>query len=208
MNDEKAGASPPQPVDSAESNVTVYRDLVKADPGAHLPGLALSLYAFSSRLTAMGRHAESLAAADEACVISRRVGDPISLTRTLTALGTRLAEVGRGDEAVAAAAEAIDIQRKVPPQDAWWPHLAGALWGYGFVSVKAGKPSAYALAVVEEAIAIYDTAARRSRRAFNQLYGGELAAACLVRADLLEALGRIEEAAKLRRKLGRRRFKP
>jgi tetratricopeptide (TPR) repeat protein len=189
-------------------NVKVQRDLEKADPGAHLPDLALSLYAWSSRLTALGRPAESLAAAEEACAISRQVGDPISLTRTLTALGVRLAEVGRGDEAVAAAAEAIDIQRNVPPREASWPHLAGALWGYGFVSVKAGKPSAHALAVADEAIAIYDTAARRSRNAFTQLYGGELAAAYSVRADLLEALGRAREAAKLRRKLGRRPFKP
>jgi hypothetical protein len=40
------------------------------------------------------------------------------------------------------------------------------------------------------------------------MYGGELAAAQSVRADLLEALGRTEEAARPRRKLGRRRFKP
>jgi hypothetical protein len=153
----------------------------------------------------MGRHAESLAAAEEACAISRQVGDPIPLTRALTALGTRLAEVGRRDEAVAAAAEAIDVQRKVPPQDASWPHLAGALWGYAFVSVKAGKPSTQALTAVEEAIAIYDTAAQRSRTGFTELYGDELTAARSAQADLLEALGRVREAAKLRRKLRPRR---
>ena len=70
MNAEKSGASPEQ-ADPAELNVRVHRDLVKADPGAHLPDLALSLYAFSSRLSALGRHAESLAAAEEACAISR-----------------------------------------------------------------------------------------------------------------------------------------
>ena len=208
MNAETSGASPPQPVDPAELNVRVYRDLVEADPGAHLPDLALSLYAFSSRLAALGRHAESLAAAEEARAISRRVDDPETLARTLTALGARLAEVGRGDEAVAAASEAVDIQRKLAPEDTWWAPLAAVLWGYALVCVKAGKPSAHALATVEEAIAIYDKAAQRNRRAFTTLYGGELAAACSVRADLLEALGRTKEAVKLRRKLGRRRFRP
>jgi tetratricopeptide (TPR) repeat protein len=181
--------------------VAVHRDLAEADPDAHLPDLGLSLYGLSSRLTAMGRHAESLAAAEEACAISRRVGDPVSLTRALTALGARLAAVGRGDEAVGAAAEAIDVQRKVPSPDTSWPHLAAALWGYAFVSVKAGKLTARALAAAEEAVAIYGTAATRNQTGFSQLYGGELKAASSAQADLLEALGRAKEAAKVRRKL-------
>jgi hypothetical protein len=149
------------------------------------------LYGYSKHLAALGRHAESLAAAEESCALYRQVDDPESLARALTALGARLAQVGRCDEAVAAAAEAIDIHENLPPERTWWAPKAGVLWGYALVCMKAGKPSAKALEAVEQSIAIYDKAAQPNRRAFMEMYGGELGAARSVRADLLDALGRV-----------------
>jgi tetratricopeptide (TPR) repeat protein len=183
--------------------VLVSRRLVEADPDKHLPLLAVSLYGLSTRMEELGRRTESLAACEEACAIERRVGSPESLARTLTALGARLAAVGRRDDAVTAAREAVEIHRRQPQgaPGTWSPHFAAALWGYAFVCTKAAMTDDRALSAVDEAIALYESVAPRGRRRFAWLYVNELRAAYLVRADVLEALGRVKEAAKLRRQL-------
>jgi hypothetical protein len=192
-----------QEMDPVQASVLASRRLAEADPDKHLPLLAVNLYGLSTRMTELGRHAESLAACEEACAIERQVGSPENLARTLTALGARMAAVGRRDDAVTAAWEAVEIHRRQPEgtPGTWRPGFAAALWGYALVCVRVGMADERALSAVDEAIALYEIVAPRGRRRFAWLYGSELRAACVVRANVLEGLGRMKEAAKLRREL-------
>ncbi|MFY1621570.1 tetratricopeptide repeat protein [Micromonospora sp. WMMD735] len=190
---------------AAEEAVAIRRRLAEANPAAYLPDLAISLTNLGTRLSEMGRHQEALALTEEAMGIYPWLAEanPAAylpdLAMSLTNLGVQLSEVGRREEALAAAEEAVAIRRRLAEANpaAYLPDLAMSLWAYGWVCVTVKANYAEALESVTEAISLYEPLAER----LPDVFAGPLVAAYQTLANVLDGLGRAEEATELRRQL-------
>ncbi|MEV5315496.1 tetratricopeptide repeat protein [Streptomyces sp. NPDC052610] len=189
----------------AEEAVAIYRRLSGCDPVTYEPDLALSLSSLGVDLGAAGRVDEALAVAGEAVEIRRRLAgsDPAAhepgLALALSGLGTDLCEAGRWEEALDTTEEALGIWRRLADADpaAHEASLAKSLWSLAWVRLEADTGLPRALDAVGEALLILRRLATDDPGAF----GGDLVGATETWADVLEAMGRTEVSADIRRVL-------
>ncbi|MFI6226672.1 tetratricopeptide repeat protein [Micromonospora echinospora] len=189
----------------AEEASGICRRLAEVNPAARLPNLAVSLTNLGIRLAEFGRRAEALAVAEESVAIYRRLAEanPAAylpgLAASLTNLSALLAESGRRAECLAVAEEAVTIHRRLAEVNlaAYLPKLARSLRAYALlcVKVKANLPQALETAV--ESVHVYQQLAAQ----LPQMFGSQLLSAYRVLADVLEAVGRKDEAGVLRQQL-------
>jgi tetratricopeptide (TPR) repeat protein len=190
----------------AEETTDLYRQLATANHAAHLPDLAGSLSNLGSRLFEAGRQDEALAVAGEATDLFRRLAtaNPAAhlsnLAMALLNLGALLSEAGRPDEALALVEEAAGLYRRLAETNpaAYLPNLARSLLAYAWVCANAAVSLPAALDSVNEAIDLYESLTEGP----PQMFADQLYAAYQTLADVLEGLGRTDEAAELRRQLG------
>lgn len=105
--------------------------------------------------------------------------------------------VGDKHTALAPIEETVAIRRRLAETEpaAYLPDLAMALWGFAWVRAAGQLELTEALAVIEEATAIYRSLTETLPDAFT----GHLRAAVALNADILDGLGRPDEAEGLRR---------
>ncbi|MFN2494617.1 MAG: tetratricopeptide repeat protein, partial [Pseudonocardiaceae bacterium] len=195
---DKSGALAP-----TREAVDIYQRLAGAEPVAHLPHLAKVLSNLGARLAAVGDKSGALAPTWEAVDIYRRLAEAEpdaylpDLAVALNNLGVGLAAVGDKHDAQAASREAVEINRRLAETEpaAYLPNLANSLWARAWIGADGDDELADALAAVDEAVGIYSSLAER----LPAVFVGYLLAALRTRADLLDRLGRDEEAEALRR---------
>ncbi|SCF32868.1 tetratricopeptide repeat protein [Micromonospora chaiyaphumensis] len=183
--------------------VTFRRQLARAYPAAHLPDLASSLINFGAVLSELGRWDEALAPTQEATDLYRQLAqaNPAHLPNLAGALsnfGIQLSRLGRR-EALDPAEEATDLYRQLARAypAAHVPDLPMSLWVYAQICVMVQDNLPHALGAVTEAVGLYSRLAEQLPQAF----GRQLLSACHTMADVLDGLGRIDEASELRRQL-------
>jgi len=115
--------------------------------------------------------------------------------RLLSNLGFRLSELGRPEEALRATSEAVEVFRRLADvdPDAFQPNLARGLEVFARVRAAAQVELTEALNAAEESVMIYELQVERLPQFTNDLCG-----ALAMLADVLDALGRNEEAAQVR----------
>ncbi|WFE93555.1 tetratricopeptide repeat protein [Micromonospora sp. WMMD987] len=189
----------------AEEAVTIRRRLAEVNPAAYLPDLAGSLNNLGIWLSELGRREEALIPSEEAVTIRRRLAEvnPAAylpdLAGSLNNLGVLLSELGRREEALVSSEEAVTIRRRLAEVNpaAYLPDLATSLWAYGWVYVNVKANFVEALEATTEAITIYGPLAEQLPAVFAE----RLFAAYQTLADILDGLGRADEAAELRQQL-------
>ncbi|MFY1585413.1 tetratricopeptide repeat protein [Micromonospora sp. WMMD734] len=194
-----------QALTPTEEAVRIRRRLAEANPDAYLPNLAMSLNNLGIRLSELGRRKQALTPAEEAVRIHRRLAEANpdaylpNLAMSLNNLGNRLSELGRRKQALTPAEEAVRIHRRLADTnpDAYLPSLAKSLWANAWVCVNVQTHLPQALDSITEAIDLYQPFAQQ----LPQVFGEELHSARRTLADVLDGLGRSEEAADLRRRL-------
>ncbi|MET7400418.1 tetratricopeptide repeat protein [Dactylosporangium sp. NPDC005572] len=197
----KQGSRFPPLALSREAEI-IYRQLAEANPAAYLPDLAASLNVRGVCLAQLGQHDSALDLFGEAITIRRRLADanPAAylpdLAESLNNLGTLLSKLGRRNETIGLAKEAVTIRRRLADANpaANLPDLASSLHAYASVCVKVNLALEDAHAAALEAVSIYQRLVERLPHAFE----ADLRSANRILVDVLEALGRIEEAANLR----------
>ncbi len=124
---------------------------------------------------------------------------PVELARHLASHTWRLSNAGRREEALAPTEEATNLYRQLAQANpaAHLPNLATSLWAHAWGSVRASAPSNEALRSVREAITIFGSLAEQ----LPQRFGPDLASATSTLADVLDQLGRADEASEVRRRL-------
>ncbi|MGD9486300.1 tetratricopeptide repeat protein [Streptomyces sp. TRM70308] len=181
--------------------VEIRRRLVADNPAAFEPNLALSLSNLGNRLSEAGQRTEGLAATEEAVVLYRRLAadnppafEP-GLARALSNLGIPLAEAGRWDDGLAAAAEAVALYRKLATHHpaAFEPELARSLLAAAMLLATEGDLPG-ALLATGEAVELC-----RSHVAAQPSVLPRLHAVLTVQANILDVLGREQEAQEIRR---------
>jgi tetratricopeptide (TPR) repeat protein len=117
----------------------------------------------------------------------------------LNNLGAMLSALGRREEALAPSQEAVAIYRRLAEANpaAYLPDLARGLWGFASVRVAVGLELEAALAAVEESIELYQRLAEQLPAVFIR----DWFSACGTFADVLDGLGRGDEASAVRRQL-------
>ncbi|MGW1998191.1 tetratricopeptide repeat protein [Embleya sp. NPDC001921] len=183
--------------------VDIYRRLATTNPAAYEPGLAALLSNLGVHLGEVGRRDEALAAAEQAVEMHRRLAttNPAAyepgLAASLSNLGADLEHLGRFDEALAAAEQAVEIYRRLATTNpaAYEPDLARFLANLGVHLGEVGRRDE-ALAAAEQAVEI----CRRYKDMLPTLIPLLLGALDL-QVALLDALGRENEAAAIRRRL-------
>ncbi|MFF3087638.1 tetratricopeptide repeat protein [Streptomyces nojiriensis] len=181
----------------------------------HLPDLSMGLHNLSLRLGALGRHAEALAAIDEAVKMLRELSQqqPGAFLPVLaTSLNNRsacLGALGRHEEALAANNEAVEIRRELSQQQpgAFLSNLAAGLNNRSADLGALGRHEE-ALAAIDEAVKILRELAGQRPDAFLP----DLALSLNTQSVDLGELGRheeglaaINEAVDIRRQLAEQR---
>jgi len=107
--------------------------------------------------------------------------------------------LGRREEALAPVEEAVEIYRGLVEVNsaAFLPDLAMSLWAFASICVRVERNLPEALQAVAEAIDLYTALVEQLPQAF----GGWLWSTYHTLADVLDRLGRTDEAAELRRQL-------
>ncbi|MEV0941768.1 tetratricopeptide repeat protein, partial [Micromonospora wenchangensis] len=153
----------------------------------------------------LGRPEQALTPAEEAVRIRRRLAETNpdaylpNLAASLNNLGIRLSELGRPEQALTPAEEAVRIRRRLAETnpDAYLPNLAMSLWSYAWVCVNVQTNLPQALDSITESITLYHPLAEQ----LPQRFGGQMFSAYRTLVDVLDGLGRSDEAADLRRQL-------
>ncbi|MBO4161431.1 tetratricopeptide repeat protein [Micromonospora antibiotica] len=189
----------------SEEGTGIYRRLVEVNPAAYLPALAMSLNNLGVCLSGLGRREKALALSKEAVMIRRRLAEanPTAylpdLTMSVNNLSIRLSELGRWEEALALNEEATVICRRLAEANpaAYLPDLASSSLAYGRLCVTMQANFTEALEAVTEAVNIYE----RLTEQLPAVFAERLFAAYQTLANVLDGLGRVDEAAELRRQL-------
>ncbi|MFF4450126.1 tetratricopeptide repeat protein [Streptomyces sp. NPDC001502] len=192
---------------SAREAVDIYRRLAEASPATYEPDFAAALTNLGTLLPRAGREEEAVAPAREAVDIYRRLAEASpatyepNLAAALNNLGNCLSHVRRPEEAVVPAREAVDIYRRLAEASpaAYEPNLAKTLTNLGrsMLEVAEEEMLPVALEAVRESVALFHGLAQ----ARPGVYDGYLRAALAARVDVLDRIGRTEEAARMRRRL-------
>ncbi|MEV4481760.1 tetratricopeptide repeat protein [Micromonospora coxensis] len=196
---------PEQALAPAEEAVAIGRRLAETNPDAYRPHLAASLTNLGACLSRLGRPEQALAAAEAAAAIYRRLAEENPdahlphLAQSLTNIGSSLFELGHRERALAPAEENVAIQRRLAEAhpDAYLPDLAMSLWAYATVCVDVKHNLSEALKAITEATQLYGSLAKH----LPQKFAGQALSAYRTLADVLEAIGRRDEADGLRQQL-------
>ncbi|MFC1431441.1 tetratricopeptide repeat protein [Streptacidiphilus sp. N1-3] len=180
--------------------VEIRRRLAADNPAAYEPDLATSLSNLGVQLSEAGRRPEALAASEGAVEIYRRLAadNPAAhepdLARSLFNLGVQLSQAGRRSEALAATEGVVEIRRRLAVDNpaAHEPNLASA---FLILAVLLANENALAEALLATAEAV-----ERYRRqiAAMPFLLSELHLVLGLRAQLLDALGRAQDAVVVR----------
>jgi tetratricopeptide (TPR) repeat protein len=194
-----------QALAAAEESVAIRRALADTEPAAHLDDLAMSLNNLGSHLSESGHHEAALAAAEESVAIRGQLAETQpgaylpGLAASLNNFALSLSELGRGEAALAAAQQSVAIRRMLA-KTGGAAHLLGvaeSLSTYAKTCFRADTDLPAALTAVEEVITILGQHVHDSPKAF----AAQLRSAFYTLADVLDGLGRADEANELRRKL-------
>ncbi|GAA3468339.1 tetratricopeptide repeat protein [Nonomuraea roseola] len=195
-------------IETEQRALRLQRDLAASNPAAHIKDLAGYLMAFGFKLSKAERHLEGLAPTEEAVMIFRRLAgdDPVahrpSLALGLTGFATVRASGGVDlDRAHAAFQEAFDIYRELEETTpgVHLANLASALLNFVTTRATSGATPDAALEAVEEAVSIYEHILEAMPD--NRLQALGLWGTYHLWAELLDEVGRGEEAADLRGQL-------
>ncbi|MED7823216.1 tetratricopeptide repeat protein [Streptomyces chiangmaiensis] len=189
-------------LEAVQEAVTIRRRLAQANPAAHGPDLAGDLTNLGVHLAAADRRADALAAAEEAVQVYRQLAEsnPAArepdLAKALHNFSIHLAATGRHEDALDATEEAVTIRRRLAQRipAAYEPGLARSLGMFARVRVELGRDLLLALEAAEESAEIY----RRLALAEPVAYDTDLSIVLDVQADILDRLGRTEEAMRIR----------
>jgi tetratricopeptide (TPR) repeat protein len=192
-------------LDATTEALKIYRRLADINPAAFDPNLARVLTNFGSWLSGLGRREEALDATTEALKIYRRLADinPAAfepdLAGSLDNFGIWLSHLGRREEALDATTEAVQIYRRLADINpaAFEPDLAHGLRSFAGVRVAGQVEFSQALTAADESVAIYDRLVQRSPEAFIS----ELRGALATLANVLNGLGRSDEATDVRHRI-------
>ncbi|MGH3673535.1 MAG: tetratricopeptide repeat protein, partial [Pseudonocardiaceae bacterium] len=182
--------------------VNVYRRLAQANPTAFEHDLAWALNNLGKMLFRLGMQDEALNAYTEAIGIYRRLAraNPnafeSNLATALSNVGLLLVSLGRKEEGVTATGEAVEIYRRLAHTDstAFRPMLAQVLRAAAAVRAVAKVELPQALDAAEQSTAIYEDLAAVHPAAFTD----DLIDVLHTVADVLDGLGRSQEAAQTR----------
>jgi tetratricopeptide (TPR) repeat protein len=186
-----------------------YRSWVKrAIDEAERAG-ALEMWGFA--LSALGRRAEALQAAQEAVALYRRLADQHPdaflpyLAASLANLGNALSALGRREEALQATQKAVEIRRRLAAQhpDAFLPDLAASLNNLGAMLSEMGRREE-ALQATQKAVEIRRRLAAQHPDAFLPYLAGSLHNLGIRLSEMgrrAEALQATQEAVDLYRRL-------
>ncbi|MGW0801219.1 tetratricopeptide repeat protein, partial [Streptomyces sp. NPDC002692] len=195
---------------AAEEAVEIYYRLAAGNPAAYEPDLARSLSNLGVDLSQAGRRGEALTATEEAVEIRRRLaaGNPAAyepdLATSLSNLGVQLSEAGRRGEALTAAEEAVEIRRRLAADNpaAYEPDLATSLSVLTMILAAEGELPR-ALRATGEAVELYRRHIGTLPSAFPRLH-----VVLGLQAQLLDGVGRRQEAEAVRRWLGENPLPP
>lgn len=179
--------------------VNVYRRLAQANPTAFEHDLAWALNNLGKMLFRLGMQEEALNAYTEAIGIYRRLAQTnpaafeSNLATALSNVGLLLASLGEQEKAVTATGEAVETYRRLAHTNpiAFRPMLAQALRAAATVRAVAEVELPQALDAAEQSAAIYQDLAATHPAAFAD----DLIDALHIVADILDDLGKGEEAA-------------
>ena len=192
---------------AAEQAVEIYRRLAEMNLAAHAPNFATALSNLGAHLSAAGRHEDALMPTKEAVAFRRWLAgsnpaafDP-DLAEELENLGTRLAALERWDAALTATKESVQIYQRLTATNPaiHESSLARSLWTFARVHARGQVDLTEGLAAVDASIRIYQTLVTRQPGRFVD----DLDDVQQTRADLLDRLGRSEDATQVRRMVAR-----
>ncbi|MGW0828044.1 tetratricopeptide repeat protein [Streptomyces sp. NPDC002845] len=183
---------------ATEEAVEIYRRLAADNPVTFEPALAQSLTLRSNRLSEVGRRDEALDASEEAVEIRRRLAadNPAAfepdLAHSLHIHGIDLSQAERRDEALTATEEAVEIYRRLAAHNpaAFEPDLARSLFVLAaHLAMRGDLPAA--LSATGEAVEFNRKHIRKTLPQLHTVLG--------LQAQLLDELGRHQEAEQVRR---------
>ncbi|MEV6329855.1 tetratricopeptide repeat protein [Streptomyces sp. NPDC051909] len=186
-------------------------ELAGVNPGAHLPAFAGALSAHSGHLWRFGLVEDALVCSQQAIDVWDRLADETpdahrpGLVAALRNHAGFLAQADRREDALDCSRWAVGLAEELVGSDpeAHLPELARALWGYAFVRSSLNTELDDGLVAAARAVRAYRELAERDPESFTpDLMGGYALA-----ADLLERLGRGEEAAEMRLAAAKRQAK-
>ncbi|MFC0864313.1 tetratricopeptide repeat protein [Sphaerimonospora cavernae] len=177
--------------------VDIDRDLVAADPGRHLPDLAIDLVNLGIRYTAAGRGAKAVYATEEAVkhyrdLVERDGSHAVNLAQAYGCLAERLAENGQAARAATEAKRSAELYRQAGD-----PRLADALRALGTYLHTDGDHDASAAAMAD-AIDLFRTAGDLPGLA-HVLFNAAVTSRVCGRID--DALARARESAEIYQRL-------
>ncbi|MFG2825766.1 tetratricopeptide repeat protein [Kitasatospora sp. NPDC048365] len=181
--------------------VEIRRRLAAGNRAAFEPELAASLTNLGIRLSEAGQQAEALTTIEQAVDIDRRLAadNPAAyepnLAASLTNLGNGLSEAGRRVEALTATEQAVDIYRRLAAANpaAYEPDLATSLTIWALLMARGGDLSE-ALRATSASVECY-----RAHIVTTPSLLPRLHAVLNLQAQVLDALGRPQDAATVRR---------
>jgi tetratricopeptide (TPR) repeat protein len=195
----------------ADKAVEIFKRLVAADRAAHEPQLAVLL---NNLGTMAGTPQESVAATSQAVEIFRRLAaanppkyDPV-LAISLDNLSLRYADLKQDADARAASGEAAEIWERLTEADMvrYEPRLAAQWLKFARLCVAQHAELPAAKRAVEQALTIYQRMpATQTGLVFTDF---EQVQCWFVDADILDGLGRTEEAARIRKPLTDKGWQP
>ncbi|MER6162042.1 tetratricopeptide repeat protein [Streptomyces sp. NPDC001868] len=195
---------------AAEQALEIRQRLAAGNPADYEPDLATSLANLGGHLSQVGRQEEALAAVEQAVDIRQRLAadNPAAyepdLAHSLPNLGMYLSQAGRREEALAAAEQAVAIYQRLAADNpaAYEPDLARSLTSSALLLAREGAlPEA--LRATQEADELYRRHADTLPMVIPLLH-----ATLGLQVDLLEGLGRVEEANAVRRWLAENALPP
>ncbi|WP_331727661.1 tetratricopeptide repeat protein [Streptomyces sp. NBC_01176] len=197
-----AAEQPAEALRAEQQAVEIYERLAQDNPVAYEIDLASSLNILGILLAAAGRHSEALAAAQRAVGIRRRLArtNPAAhepdLAASLHNLGPHLAAAGQLGQALIVTEEVVGIRRRLARTNpaAYEPNLARSLATFARVRVEGGQDLPAALEAVQESAEIF----RRLTQALPLAFDDRLRVVLDIQADILDQLGRTEEATRIR----------
>ncbi|MFJ1610436.1 tetratricopeptide repeat protein [Streptomyces sp. NPDC088253] len=197
-----AEGRPTEALNAVRQAVEIFERLAHTNPIAHEVDLASSLNILGVLLAAAGQHHEAVATAQRVVGIRRRLAqtnltthEP-DLATALHNLGTHLASAGQLEQALGITKEAVGIRRRLAQTNpaAYEPNLARSLGAFARVRVEGGRDLLAALKAAQESVEIF----RRLALAMPLAYDDHVRVVLGIQADILDQLGRTEEATRIR----------
>ena len=170
----------------------------------HLPDLAGALINLGDRLSELGANERALHFSEQALEIYQQLAKTNSarylpgLARALNSVAELRCRLGLWNLALTPAEQAMRIRQALirGGRDHYLPNLIASLSSYALVCVNAKTDLPEALVAVSEAISLCERSAKRFPHAITD----HVATAYTIKADVLDGLGRADEATAIRRR--------